>query len=124
MKYFLDANVLLEVLLPSRPHAKLAEGYVLDPDAITSPLTAHLYMYFGLLAGMENKDLLNALSLYAFTDMGDAEVRWAINNCPDKDFEDALQIACALHSGCGTFVTFDKRIAKAYSQHIDVKLLG
>lgn len=124
MKLFLDANVILETLLPGRKYAAQAESYTANPDAIISPLTAHLYVYFGQRGGIDTSKLLANLDLFNYSDIDDSTVRWAIQNCVDGDFEDALQIASAILSGCDTFVTLDRRLVSQYKTHIEFKLLG
>lgn len=54
------------------------------------------------------------------------DVAWAYENIRDEDFEDALQLAVAVRTGCETFVTFDKHLAKTYSNlpTLEVKLLN
>ncbi|NNN21595.1 MAG: type II toxin-antitoxin system VapC family toxin, partial [Acidimicrobiales bacterium] len=113
MSTFLDTNVLLEVLLPGRPKAKAAARYALR-ESVVSPLTAHLYVYFGEKEGFPLESLMRNLALLKFTDLGDTQVRWAITNCQGDDFEDALQVACAVTYGSVEFVTLDKSLALRY----------
>lgn len=122
MSAFLDANILLEVLLPGRPKAALAEKYMQD-EAVVSPLSAHLYAYFGKREGFSMEALTSHLGLLNFTSLGGDEVRWAITNRQDDDFEDALQVACAVINGSELFVTLDKSLAKKYQKFIEVKVL-
>jgi predicted nucleic acid-binding protein len=122
MRIFLDANILLEVLLPGRPKAALAESYA-KQESVVSPLSAHLYAYFGKKEGYSIEVLTGQLALLNYTDLGGDEVRWAIANCQGEDFEDALQIACAVISGCELFVTLDKPLAQQYQKFISMKVL-
>jgi predicted nucleic acid-binding protein len=119
---FLDTNVLLEVLLPGRPKAQIAAKYALR-ESVVSPLTAHLYIYFGTKEGFPLASLMRSLTLLKFTDLGDAQVRWAISNCQSDDFEDALQVACAVTYGSEEFVTLDKSLTQRYGKFIKMKLL-
>lgn len=122
MSVFLDANILLEVLLPGRRKTALAEECFLQ-EAIVSPLSAHLYAYFGTKEGFPIEVLTKQLALLKYANLGDDEVRWAITNCQDNDFEDALQVACAVTSGSELFVTLDKSLAQKYQKFIDMKVL-
>lgn len=122
MSIFLDANILLEVLLPGRPKAALAYSYA-QKEAVVSPLSAHLYAYFGRKEGFSTEALTKQLALLNYTDLGDNEVRWAIANYQGEDFEDALQVACAIMSGCKLFVTLDKPLSQRYQRFINVKVL-
>ncbi len=120
---FIDANVLLETILKGRKNIIKAQDYVSSHDIIISPLSAHLFVYFGLRDGLELNLLLDMLIKHRFTNFGIEEVMWATKNYQDDDFEDALQVACAVMQDCQTFVTFDKKLAQEYSQFIDVKVL-
>ncbi len=112
----------MEVLLPDRPKVKSVIEYA-RRDSVVSPLTAHLYMYFGRKVGYSKNILMKNLALLKFTDLGDSEVRWAIANCQDDDFEDAIQVACAVNYGCEEFVTLNKSLAQKYNKYIRIKLL-
>ena len=116
MSIFLDANILLEVLLPGRKNVALAERYLTD-KAVVSPLTAHLYAYFGSKEGFSIGELIQNLANLRYTDLGPNEINWAIINCQDNDFEDALQVACAITSGAKEFITFDKKLSKNYQKY-------
>lgn len=122
MSIFLDANILLEVLLPGRPKATLAESYI-QKEVIVSPLSAHLYTYFGVKEGFSIDVLTRNLALLQYTNLGEGEIRWAIANCQGSDFEDALQVACAVMGGCELFVTLDKPLARKYQKFINIKTL-
>ena len=122
MSTFLDTNFLLEVLLPGRPKAKVAAKYA-QRESVVSPLAAHLYVYFGKKEGFPLDSLMRNLSLLKFTDLGNAQVRWAVTNCQGDDFQDALQVACAVTYGSEEFVTLDNSLAQRYSKFIKVKLL-
>jgi predicted nucleic acid-binding protein len=124
MKTFFDANVLLEILLPDRDNPGRATRALRSATTqIISPLTVHLYAHFGRQQGFVLDDLLADVSNYATSDLGASEVAWAIKNHQDNDFEDALQVACALSSDAREFVTFDKKLAKNYQKFITVKVL-
>ncbi|MCL4448258.1 MAG: hypothetical protein M1483_05655 [Actinobacteria bacterium] len=108
--------------MPDRPKAKIAAKCA-QRESVVSPLTAHLYVYFGKKEGFPLDSLMRNLTLLKFTDLGDAEVRWAVANCQGDDFEDALQVACAVTYGCEVFVTLDKSLAQRYRRFIDVKVV-
>lgn len=120
---FIDANVLLETVLKGRRHAEKAQKYISSRSVVISPLTAHLFVYFGQKDGLENNLLLAMLTNHRFTDFGTPQVMWAIRNYQDNDFEDALQVACAVLEGCQTFVTFDRKLAQRYQKFINIHLL-
>lgn len=120
---FLDANVILEALLPGRKNARIAQKFIENPDSVISPLSAHLYVYFGQKEGFDTQTLLANISLYSICSLDYSAVNWATENCINNDFEDALQVACAVLSGCKSFVTFDRKLASAYQSHINFTLL-
>ncbi len=122
MKVFLDANILLESSLPGRLKAEQALSFS-GKDIVTSPLSAHLYVYFGTKVGIPLRRLTEHLRALRFTPFGQSQVTWAIDNCQGNDFEDALQVACAVTSGCDMFVTLDKKLAAQYGQFIKMKVL-
>lgn len=124
MKTFIDANVLLEVLLAGRKRAATATASLrrIDDGAV-SPLTVHLYVYFGRKEGYTIDELLQDLQNFRTVTMDAAVVDWARKNMRDNDFEDALQVASAVLDGCERFITFDTKLAKQYGDVLDIKLL-
>ncbi len=121
---FFDANVLLEILLPERSNPDRAIQALRAASAqVVSPLTVHLYAHFGQKQGFELSQLLEDVSKYLISELGANEVAWAIKNHQGSDFEDALQVACALTSNAQVFVTFDKKLAENYQKFIKVKVL-
>lgn len=124
MSTFFDANVLLEILIAQRPGKTAAIAALGEAKkAFISPLSVHLYVYFGKKEGYPVTQLSEEVLAYQITDMGPAVVQWAISHCKDDDFEDALQVGCAVMEGCNKFVTFDSKLAKRYSSYIDIQLL-
>jgi predicted nucleic acid-binding protein len=121
---FADANVLLEATLQGRRSAQAAQDYLgTSGSIIVSPLSAHLMVYFGQKDGLELPFLLGQLAQFKFTDFGAAEIAWAFQNHQDNDFEDALQVACAVLSHAQKMVTFDKQLAQKYRKFINIDAL-
>lgn len=120
---FLDASVILEAVLQDRRHAHAARNYIANHTCFLSPLSAHLFIYFGQKDGLPLTLLTKLLSSYAFTDFGAAEITWATKNHQDNDFEDALQVACAVLAGHHTLATFDQELAQNYQRYINIDLL-
>jgi predicted nucleic acid-binding protein len=124
MDTLVDVNVLLELILPDRPKAPEAARFLgASENLVLSPLTAHLYVYFGKKAGLDLNDLVSDLANYRFTNFGAQEVAWAAANRQSNDYEDALQVACAIAHGCKSIVTLDKKLARQYAGFINVQLL-
>ena len=113
---FLDANILLEIILKNRTKMVKVESYlssVNEPTAI-SMLSAHLIMYFGRKEKAENEFLEGVIEENELLALLPEDYEWAIKNEKRKDFEDALQLSIATRSGCNTFVTLDNNLAKSY----------
>ena len=126
-KIFFDANILLDILLPSRPnHTKALEVY------------EQICEHYDILATSENilttieyiaskngtsceiigrffMALEENFELYGFADILHDSLDVYQDACKRQmklDFEDLLQLQCAVHHGCTTFITQDKGIHK------------
>lgn len=123
---FLDANILLEIVL-GRDNESVARKFIADHqgDLYISALTAHLIVHFG-------KDIVDLpiirkfLSDYTIIALESSDFDWAFINSRSQDFEDALQLGVAIRNGCSQFVTFDKVLATTYKSlpSIEIKLLS
>ena len=125
-RYFLDANILLEILY-DRPMLPAVKKLLIKHQGAVyiSPLTVHLVFHFGLK--MTNfKNIQTLLSDYQILPLDAHDVNWAMVNIRDNDFEDALQLAVAIRNGCDEFITLDKKLVDTYKglPVIDVKLLA
>jgi predicted nucleic acid-binding protein len=113
----LDANILLEMLIPERPHKDEVIGFmekILDPVCI-SMLTVHLVMYFGLKDGIKLQTIKAFLANYPKLSLTPDDYELSLTILRDKDYEDALQLAVAERAGCDTVVTLDKRFGSVYA---------
>ena len=117
---FFDANFLLESLLPQRAKTKIATDLLAVSHVVISPLTAHLFVHFGKKEKFSIEKLTNIIIDYDITQMSREEILWAMTNRQSDDFEDALQVACAVLAGCDEFITFDSPLAKNYSRFIKI----
>ena len=119
---YLDANILLEILL-SRPKEKSARELLEEQgdDIFISALTAHLVTHFG--KSIVELPILRAfLADYTLLSLEANDFEWAFTNARDNDFEDALQLAVAIRNGCEEFVTFDKHLVELYEDLIQIKV--
>ena len=117
---FLDANVLLELLLPDRPKTAALAIVLskLEHKTAISALTVHLVMHFGRQAGI-NDELIHAIvTLNTMLASTEADYAWAVTHEHGRDFEDALQVGCAINNGCTQFLTLDKALIKQYQADI------
>jgi predicted nucleic acid-binding protein len=115
---FLDANVLLEIVLKDRPRLEQVLQFLetLNDDTAISILTVHLLMHFGRKQGITNELLENIIGENELLSITPEDYVWASLNEHGKDFEDALQVATAIRNGCKAFITFDAKLAKVYAQ--------
>ena len=115
---FLDANVVLEIILKDRPHFNQAKKFLeaIDDDTAVSVLSTHLIMYFGRNQHIEDALLESVIGENELLSITPEDYVWAVMNERGKDFEDALQVATAIRNGCETFVTFDSSLASAYAE--------
>jgi predicted nucleic acid-binding protein len=112
---FLDANVLLEIILGRGSEAiarKTLEAH--EGNLFISSLTAHLIVHFGK-ALVDLPILRQFLSDYTILSLEGTDFEWAFTNLRNSDFEDALQIGVAIRNGCTDFLTFDKGLYIAYA---------
>jgi len=126
-KIFFDANILLDILLPSRPnHTKALEVYVdicerYDVLATSENILTTIE-YIASKNGTPCETtgrfftaLEKNFELYGFTNILSDSLVIYRDACTQKekiDFEDLLQLQCAIKNGCTTFITQDKGIHK------------
>lgn len=122
---FLDANVLLDIILPERPRLALVQQFLADTPAVAiSALSVHLAVHFGQKAGLQRSGIEATLAPLLILPINGEAVQWAFANVEGDDFEDALQVAAAVQNGCQKFVTSDVALARRYHSFIDMKLLA
>jgi len=123
---FLDANILLEIILGRRQESiarRLIESQ--SDHLFISTLTAHLVVHFGHV--IVNLPILrNFLSDYTILTLDPVDFEWAFTNIRNQDFEDALQLAVAIRNGCDRFLTLDKTLSTSYKDlsPIQIQLLS
>jgi predicted nucleic acid-binding protein len=59
---------------------------------------------------------------YKILSLSEEDVKWAMTNRRNADFEDALQIAIAIRNGCTEFITLDRELYEAYKNLPTLKL--
>lgn len=121
---FVDANVLLEVIL-RRTRASICEEYLSNNknDKAISTLTLDLVMYFIERDNLDWKPIKAFLESFNWLPIVEADAQWAFAQFKGDDFEDALQVACAIREGCNNFATIDKALSKKYSDNISIDLI-
>ena len=121
-KIFFDANILLDILLPSRPnHAKAVAAYETicqtGAQLATSENILTTIEYIAVKNGTDCRTisrfftgLQEVFALYGFADVLTESLGIYETACRQGekiDFEDLLQLQCAIHNGCDVFLTED-----------------
>lgn len=121
-RVFLDANILVEVIL-GRPKQAIALKLIQDKyeSLYISSLSAHSVMYFGRNHGTIEQ-LQTFLADFTILPLESLNFEWAFENYRNNDFEDALQIAVALKNGCDEFITLDKKLVSNYGSLPTIKV--
>ena len=120
---FVDANVLMEVI-EKRRHAAVCERLLTnEQDKAISLLTLDLVLYFVERDKLAWEPVRTFLESFVWLPLLEADAQWAFTHFGGKDFEDALQISCALREHCQRFVTLDKQLSKKYAAEIPIDLL-
>ncbi len=127
-KIFFDANILLDILLPSRPnHTKAMSAYGIICQEFKSLATSENILTTIEYIASKNGTSCETLSrffdglkenfeLYGFADILENSLIIYKDACLEKkkiDFEDLLQVQCAIKNGCDVFITEDKGIHKS-----------
>ncbi|MGH7234088.1 MAG: type II toxin-antitoxin system VapC family toxin [Candidatus Saccharimonadales bacterium] len=120
---FVDANVLLEVIL-RRTRAATCEDFLSNNEnKAISTLSLDLVMYFIERDNLAWKPIKTFLESFSWLPIVEADAQWAFAQFIGGDFEDALQVACAIREGCSKFVTLGGPLSKKYSGNIAINLL-
>ena len=122
-KVFLDANIILEILLDRKNNLKARKLIAAHAGKLyISSLTVHIAVYFGQQE-QELPVIKTLLSDYHIESLTSQDTAWAFNNVRNDDFEDALQLAIAIRANCQEFVTFDKTLFDTYKDLATIKVV-
>ena len=123
-KVYLDANVLLELLFHRARYEKVVKALLdaKDVQLCISVLSVDLVMYFVEIEKQSKVKAWEFLSKYHHLDLTTVDTTWAHDN-DQGDFEDALQVSCALRHGCKLLITLDKDFQKMYGAFINVQTI-
>lgn len=120
---FVDANVLLEVIL-KRARAVACEEYLSHgEDKAISTLTLDLILNFTERDKLAWQPVKAFLEGFSWLPILETDAQWAFAQFNGDDFEDALQVACAIREGSQKIVTLDRALSKKYSKMIPIDLL-
>ena len=131
-KVFFDANILLDLLIRNRKnHTKALEVLVKVSDEYeTLVISEDIITTIEYIASKNGIDCMKVWNFFKslqedfeilnFSSILDVSLEHYKKQCENNmklDFEDLLQLECAMAYGCDIFVTEDKGIAK-----LDVKI--
>lgn len=116
----LDANVLLEMLLPGRPQKETAIDWVErnKQPFCTSMLSVHFVLHFGIKEGLTLAEIRSFLQDYPKIALLPEDYAAAMRILKSSDHEDALQLAQAERIGASAIATFDTAFARLYSERM------
>jgi predicted nucleic acid-binding protein len=127
-KIFFDANILLDILLPNRlNHKQAVQAYKnICEQYDTLATSENILTTIEYIASKNGTDckiiaqffrgLRENFMLHNFGDILEQSLILYHNACLNNekiDFEDLLQLQCALHNKCDAFITQDQGIHKS-----------
>ena len=89
-----------------------------------SILSLDLVVYFLEKDKISLEPAKGFLESFVWLPVTDADAQWAFAHFKGDDYEDALQVSCAIREGCNDFVTLDKSLARKYANTIPIELLS
>lgn len=124
-RLFLDANVLLEILLV-RPQEPGIVRFLAGRDRrhYISALTVHLCYHYCPRQGVPPELLAEFLQNFDILPLDHSAVRLAQRRFDGRDFEDCLQAAAAELGGCDEILTLDKNFCRHSGTKLPVSLPG
>lgn len=117
MRILIDTNVLLDLLAERKPfyeHAKIIID-LCDFKKIEGMISAHsvtniFYILRKSFGNDETRDiLLNLCSIFKIENIDEVKIISSLKNKNFKDFEDCLQMECAISSNADYIITRDKK---------------
>ena len=123
-KIFLDTNILLEIIL-DREKKALCISHLRESNSslYISTLSVYIVYYVASKFLSKKEQIFEYLDQFNILDFSLVDYEIAKKILKGSDFEDSLQIACALRNKCQEFITLDKKLEKLYSSQLDMKLV-
>jgi len=120
-----DANVILEILF-DRPKSDACSAliYKTDEKLATTMVSVSIIMYYAERNKADIRYTERFLRQFIWLPVTESDGEWAFQNYGVEDYEDGLQIACAIRENCKKFVTLDQALAKKYAQNIPISLIN
>lgn len=128
MRVFLDTNVLLDLLMAAREYheqatliASLSEGRLIDAILTTQSIVDASYVFSQTqkkpLSGFR-ESVSTLFEIFMIVPIAAEDIQKA-NNSANPDYEDSVQVACALREGSDIIISSDKRLSK----HTKIKVM-
>lgn len=124
-RVLLDVNAIMELHYGRRAWQEVLAAVAEDDENarhVVTILSVHILLHFVEKDKKSKREAFEFLQNYEVCDMNEADYMWATQN-DQGDFEDALQVACALRHGCKKLITLDADLAKRHNKHIAVRLV-
>lgn len=120
----IDVNVIIEII-ENRSRASLCGRYLetCKQPRVVSMLALNLVMYLAEKYKADVAVARKTLEQFRWLPVLPEDGVWAFARFGDRDYEDALQVACAVREGCTRFVTLDAGLAKKYKSDIKIDLI-
>lgn len=106
-KVFLDTNILLDALDKTRAGHDYAYQIINNLKAFDIYINAVSIANMEYIAKISKQKVKEFCRLFKFSIVDKSTINRALN-FPDLDFEDSLQLLCAVRSECEYFITADK----------------
>ena len=122
---FVDANVLLEIILDRRL-ARQSNAVLRDisKSYVISALTVHIVWYIAERYRSDRKVVDDVISAFTIAPVTGRTVSVARLRYSGKDFEDCIQAVCAEESGCRQIITIDKNFQKYSATTLPVSVIA
>jgi predicted nucleic acid-binding protein len=122
---FIDANILLEVLL-NRRLAEQCLAILNDPSKEygISALTVHIVWYIAEKYRLDRDRVDETLSPWEILPIANHTLKTARSRYDGKDFEDCLQAACAEEGGYDEIATIDKNFQRHSGTILPVAIIS
>lgn len=113
---FLDANCVIELLIPERIHHNNIKNWLRKNSNETlsiSTLSTHIIWYIGQKEKVSDVIIGEVIDSFEIVDFNTKNYYEGVSFYSSlHDIEDCFQLSCALESGCSIFLTLDNKLAQ------------
>ena len=121
----LDTNILMELFFNrAKSQAVVQAMTALPQDSINtiSVLSLSTLLYYVEAENIDKTTAYAFLDGFKVLDMNNDDYMWAKLN-DQGDFEDGLQVSCALRHGCQKLVTLDQKFKSMYGRYLAIQTI-